>query len=435
MPMRLGRLLLGVAVLLVMAGPVSAATVDEIATALQQDPVYVEPDAQPGLTAEEADRLRQEIEALAPEAGPIRVAVVGEGTMADGGGNAEVLTDRLADAAGPATYAVVADGSFRATARGTREPQEVAKLADEAFAAHSDDGVAATLADFIRRAGGSTPSDEGGDSGWSIGSILVPLLLVGAAALFVRSLLRRRSRAARPVAAAGSSFGDVRALAEGDVADLDREISALEPQATAAGAPRAAGEDLRAAAQARDRAQEALRRVRGADDLAAVSQAVEEGRYDLTSARARLSGQEPPARRPPCVFDPRHGPSVRDVEWAPDGAEPRMVPACALDAARVERGEEPETREVDVAGRRMSYFNAPSRFGPYSGGFFGGFGGPALLGGLLGGMMLGGLLAPDSSGAAEGADGGDTGDGGDYGGGDWGGGGDFGGGDFGGGDF
>src|SRR6476659_5206143 len=58
----------------------------------------------------------------------------------------------------------------------------------------------------------------------------------------------------------------------------------------------------------------------------------EEGRYRMTSAEAILAGHQPPERRAPCFFDPRHGPSARDVEWAPPGGTSRKVPACEADA-------------------------------------------------------------------------------------------------------
>src|SRR3712207_7562347 len=47
-----------------------------------------------------------------------------------------------------------------------------------------------------------------------------------------------------------------------------------------------------------------------------------------------------------CFFDPRHGPSARDVEWAPPGGAPRLVPACAADAVRIEDGEDPDRKST-----------------------------------------------------------------------------------------
>ena len=150
----------------------------------------------------------------------------------------------------------------------------------------------------------------------------------------------------------------------------------------------------------------------------------------MASAEARLDGRAPPERRPACFFDPRHGPSVRDVEWAPPGGQAREVPACAACATRIEDGEEPESRQVLVGGRATPYWAA----GPMYGGYFGGFFPGLLLGELFGGFGGFGWGAPygGDAGFGDGNDGGDFDGGGDFG--DFGGG-DFGGGDGGGGDF
>jgi hypothetical protein len=200
--------------------------------------------------------------------------------------------------------------------------------------------------------------------------------------------------------------------------------------------------DYERAVSAYDRANTAWTNARRVDDLQPVGAALEEGRWALQSARARLEGRTPPQRTPPCFFDPRHGPSSREVDWAPPGGTPRPVPACEADAQRVERGVDPSFREVESNGQLVPYWSAGPADSPfYAGGMFGGFGG-GLAGGLLGGLLLGEMLdGPDYAyGYGDGGwggdgDGGDSG-GGDFGGGDFGGGGgDFGGGDFGGGDF
>jgi hypothetical protein len=191
-----------------------------------------------------------------------------------------------------------------------------------------------------------------------------------------------------------------------------------------------------------------------------VTEALEEGRWRMECVRARLAGKPVPERLPPCFFDPRHGPSVTQVAWSPDGGAPRQVPVCAMDAERVARGLQPQAREVLVGGSRVPYWSAGPAYAPYAGGFFGGWGGGSFLSGLLLGEVLAGPgmggfggfggygYGPGWGGGYEGGgyaggsgDGGGDGGGGDFaggfdfGGGGWdGGGGDLGGGgDFGGG--
>ena len=63
-----------------------------------------------------------------------------------------------------------------------------------------------------------------------------------------------------------------------------------------------------------------------------------------------------------------------------------MVPACEADAQRVDRGEDPDPRQITLGGRQVPYWNAGPAYAPYMGGFFGG----GLLPGLFIGSMLGG---------------------------------------------
>jgi hypothetical protein len=96
------------------------------------------------------------------------------------------------------------------------------------------------------------------------------------------------------------------------------------------------------------------------------------------------------------------------------------VPACEADAQRVERGEEPQSRQVPVRGGMAPYWSAPGY-----GGYFGGFLPGLLIGTSLGDWGGGGERVAVGSGDLDSDDGFDSGDfaGGDFGGGDFGGGG------------
>jgi hypothetical protein len=221
---------------------------------------------------------------------------------------------------------------------------------------------------------------------------------------------------------------EVRATAQGDLVTLGEEIGALDLDVQMPDADPDAVKRYRQAVEAYDRANTVFNAAKRPEDLATVSESLEEGRFAMACAQAHLEGRPPPEHRPPCFFDPRHGPSTTDVDWAPPGGAPRTVPACAADAVRIADGFEPHGRQVPVDGRPTDYWNAPGHYGPYSGGYFGGFGG-GLLPGLLIGSVLGGAMGFGMGGLFDGDEGGF--DGGD----DDGGGFDLGGGDFGGGDF
>ena len=243
-------------------------------------------------------------------------------------------------------------------------------------------------------------------------------------------------------------WDEVRASAQDDLVALGEEIRGLDVDISMPGASAEAKQRYDQALQAYQRASQIFDGARRPEDLAPVSETLEEGRYAMSYAKALLEGRPPPERRAPCFFDPRHGPSTEDVEWAPPGGTARPVPACAADAIRIREGFAPHGRQVSVNGRPTDYWNAPGHFGPMMGGYFNGFGGGSLMSTLLMGSALGaglglgeglvGDLFGDGDGDGDRGDG-DGGDGdGDGGDGDgWGDGGDGGGGDFGdgGGDF
>jgi hypothetical protein len=229
-------------------------------------------------------------------------------------------------------------------------------------------------------------------------------------------------------------WDEVRASAQDDLVALGEDIRSLDVDIQMPGVAGEAKQRYEQALQAYQRASEIFDRAQRPEDLAPVSETLEEGRYAMAYTKALLEGRPPPERRAPCFFDPRHGPSVEDVSWAPPGGSVRPVPACAADALRIKEGFEPHGRQVLVNGRPTEYWNAPRHYGPWAGGYFNGFGGGGLLSTLLMGSALGAGLGLGAE-AVEGlfGDDGDDGNWGDGGDGDWGDGGDGGdGGDFGG---
>jgi hypothetical protein len=413
------------------AGPL----IDRAVAALRDDPVYVDPAAERALTDADADRLRERI--ADSDAGPLYVAVLPGAARAEAGGSTSGVIRELYDALGrPGTYAVVAGNQFRAGST-TLEEGRAGRLATEAFAQHGDEGVAATLLGFVDRvaaaSGGAAEAAADEESDGSNAGLWI-LLGVGAGGIGLFALRRRRRRQAE-----AADLAEVKREAQQDLLALAEDIRALDLDVEMPDVDPRAKEEYGHAVASDERADRALERARTPEDMEAVSSALEEGRFAMASAKARLEGRPLPEHRPPCFFDPRHGPSVEEVEWAPAGGAPRPVPVCAADAQRIRDGLDPEAREVTVGGERRPYWEAPAAYGPYAGGFFGGAAGifPALVVGSLLGSSLGWGAGPAyGAGEGDGFDAGDAG-GGDFGGGDFGdfGGGDFGGGDFGGGDF
>jgi hypothetical protein len=361
----------------------------EAVEALRSDSVYVADDARELLPAAAADRVRERIEQSGEE---IHVAVLADG-------DARTVSEQLeAEVGGGGTFVAIVDRRMYA------RPSSAA--ADAADAATDQGGTHETvLLNFVDELEG----DEGIGTG---GLILLGLAGAGGAAVLVSRRRRRREQAAE--------FAEVKDNARDDLVALGDDLRALDIDVELPGTRPEVKADYEVAVHAYDRADQAWRLARRPDDLEPVGSALEEGRWAMTSAKARLEGREPPERRSPCFFDPRHGPSTREVEWAPEHGEPRLVPACEADALRIEREEDPEARKVTIGGRRVPYWEAGPAYAPFAGGFFG----VGVLPALMIGTIMGSAWDVDAGAAS----------GGDAGGGDWGGG-DFGGGDFGGGDF
>jgi hypothetical protein len=420
--MRLRAPALAIVACLLLAAPASAQGVlSDAAKALRNSPLYVHPDAERALSQREQARLRDLI--AESGAGPMYIAVLPASARDKAGGDPTAALREIArELREPGVYAGVIGDSFRAGSLGTDVP--ASQLARESLDAHASDGTHSVLADFVRRvanarAGGDSSGDGGGGGGFP-----AVLLLLVALPLGLFALSRRRQRK-REQAAGQAELDEVKQVAREDLVALGEDIRALDLDVQMPDADPEGKQHYGQAVERYTEAEQALDSARRPEDIERVTSALEEGRWAMSAAKAELAGGEAPERRPPCFFDPRHGPSVGEIEWAPPGGQPRLVPVCAADLQRVRDGMYPEARQVPVGGQMVPYWQAGPAYMPWAGGFFGG----GLLPGLFIGSMLGGGLGMFGGAAAsEGfASGGDFGGGdfGDFGGGDFGGGGDF----------
>ena len=412
------------------AGPI----IDRAVAALRSDPVYVDPAAELAPSAADRNRLREKIDSA--DAGPVYIVILPNAAELEAGGSPDGVLQAIHSGLGvKGTYAAVIGTHLRAGSDGVLPRGAAGRLATEALAAHRDEGVTATLLDFVDRVAAERHGGGSGSGGTTgSGGALVAILIAAIVAFLLFQALgsRRRSRA---------ELAEVKAAAHGDLVSLADDVQKLEH---AVEANPQAKQEYSKALDSYAKASGSYDRASQPRQLAAVATALEEGRWHMSAAQALLDGHAPPERRPPCFFDPRHGPSARDVEWAPPGGTPRKVPACEADALAVESGVQPTSREVMAGGRRVPYWSAPRHFGPWAGGYFMPFGGTGFLSGLFVGELLGGAFGGFGYGSWAGAGtaggfgnwaeaGGQSGS--DFSGGMSFGGGDFGGGGGGGGDF
>jgi hypothetical protein len=242
---------------------------------------------------------------------------------------------------------------------------------------------------------------------------LVVLIILAVGIAFVVSRSRKRQVETQAQADA-EALTNVKAVAEEDVTRLGEDVARLDVDTTGHDLDEAQRQDYRRALDAYDAAKSALGRVKKPDDIREVTGILEDGRYAIASLRARLAGEPLPARRPPCFFNPQHGPSTEDVDWAPPGGAPRSVPACAADAERVRAGAEPDVRKVAVGAGRRPYWEAGRGYGGYAQGYFSPYANSGLLPGvLLGAVLFGGFGGWDGDGSDGGGNGDGSGDSGD----------------------
>jgi hypothetical protein len=142
-----------------------------------------------------------------------------------------------------------------------------------------------------------------------------------------------------------------RRLVDEDVTVLGEQLAELHVDTLADDLGHEAAHHYRRALEHYDQAKALLAASRTAEEVVAIEQVVADARYHRAAVLAVRDGEPVPQRREPCFFDPRHGPSMQDVDWAPPGGTPRAIGVCAADARRLRAGDEPLVRLVRVGDR------------------------------------------------------------------------------------
>lgn len=238
---------------------------------------------------------------------------------------------------------------------------------------------------------------------------LVILLIIFAVVTIIRSNQRQQISRQQRRGIAPDQLAGVKRAADEDVTAFGEDLQQLDLDLAGQQLDEGTRKDYQRALDVYEAAKESVAAVTHPDEVRHVTEILEDGRYAIACVHARVAGEPLPQRRAPCFFNPQHGPSVADVEWTPPGGTSRDVPACALDAERVNVGAEPDTRKVMVGSQRVPYWQAGPAYGPWAAGYFSPFGilPVIFMGTMMGGMFSGGL---DGS-YGDGSDAGGYGDG------------------------
>ncbi|RYJ22978.1 putative membrane protein [Streptomyces sp. L-9-10] len=406
-----------------------------VGEALKKSPVYVDPRAAGQLSASEAGALAKKIKDADK---PLFVAVLPANAQFPA---SDVLRDVRTETGVTGLYAIRLGDGFNAGADASVMPGRAVGNLTDAVKAGGPVDAATELNNFVDQAlpqvrgqapaSWDTGSGSGGAGSSSTGLIVLgSVVVLGGAGAYTVARVNRRKRDERT----REALEKLRVVVDEDITAFGEELDRLDFHPGEPGADDAMRADYERSLDSYEKAKSLMGAAERPEDVRGVTEALEDGRFALAMLAARRTGAPLPERRSPCFFDPRHGPSVTDAEWAPPAGVRRTVPVCAADAARLADGADPQTRTVETEHGRRPYWEAGPAYGPWAGGYFGG----GLLPGLLVGTMLGSMMATpayaadfgggDPSGFGGGDYSGSDFDPGDFGGGGFGGGGDFGGG-------
>jgi hypothetical protein len=290
-------LLIGIATALAAAGPAHAEDVLEHAgETLTLDPVYVAPDAEFGISDDEADDLRSQI--TDEDADPLFIAVLARSADDSTGDDPVAALREIADKASePGVYAAVIGRSFRAGATGDDELSgtQVGRIARSAFAAKRTNGTYAVLSEFVRRVGvvrkadagrKSAPADDsdgdGGASPWF-------WALAGVAAVVALLAWLGRRRRLREEA---QEFSRARDAARDEAIALGEEIRSLDLDMDLPGVDPEAKSRYDEAVECYQQAEQILDTARSSDDLDRAEQHTAAGRRAIQAARTWASAPQ-----------------------------------------------------------------------------------------------------------------------------------------------
>ena len=220
--------------------------------------------------------------------------------------------------------------------------------------------------------------------------LIVAALIMGGVALYRRHAIQQRQAEER--AALETQLSTSKRAADEDVTKFGEELLRLDSDVAGHALDEAMHQDYQRALDAYDNAKMSLDAVTQPEEIRHVTEILEDGRYAVACVKARIAGEPLPAKRPPCFFNPAHGPSSQDVSWAPPGGVPRSVPACPADAERVLAGADPYIRTVQVGAQRVPYWEGGQAYAPWAQGYYSRWTGSDMLSGMLiGGLLFGGM--------------------------------------------
>ncbi len=223
--------------------------------------------------------------------------------------------------------------------------------------------------------------------------LILFVVIGGGVGLYRRNAVNKRR--ATEQAALENQLSTSRRAADEDVTKFGEELQRLDVDVAGHALDEPMQQDYQRALDAYEDSKSSLDAVTKPEEIRHVTEILEDGRYAVACVKARIAGDPLPAKRPPCFFNPAHGPSSRDVDWAPANGALRAVPACPADAERVLAGADPYIRTVQVGAQRVPYWEGGQAYAPWAQGYYSRWSGSDMLSGvLIGSLLFGGMGNP-----------------------------------------
>jgi hypothetical protein len=367
------------ALLLVVALPAAAQTPDQVAAEVGDRGYWIDE----GLPAEES-----RINAAVTAAGNAGVRLMVVLLYGDPAGGATTFADAVLDRVGNGTVLVLSATQEGMVSSGEFTQEQIENALDAGFESGGGD------ADFVDAVvesltgaqidGGGTPGEPDTGGGSSQTGLIVMLVLVAALVLVVVWVVRRQSKAT--AAGRQRSIEEARKEIKAQLDAMANTILEISDKVSLSDS-REDNQYLEQAGKTYTDASEAYETATDPARLEEISDRLDEARWQLDAAAALADGQPVPAKPAPeersaCFFDPTHSGPFENAEVR-TAAGNKTVRVCVADAAKLRRGERPDSRMIEVGGRDVPAASAPKSYGG------GGLGWLDVFAVIVGGMAAG----------------------------------------------
>lgn len=351
---------------------------DKVAAELAQPGLYVDP-ASIGsdLSADEAGDITEAAQAAK---GPIRIAVLPATKLLANGADKdaysadlayepEELVGQLYDRVGQdGIYAILVDADSQAAGRSFYAYQWAEEGPTYNVESAVDDALeyAPAYGPMLTR---FVESTQHTDPPW--GLFILGALGLGGAVIGGGVALRAQSRNRATREADDEVVAELRGPLNEEVVELSAKVAALPPAGEQGGeAAQQIAEATREVLDLVEAARQRLDTMTDPTDAQGVAGRLGDARYQLVVIDALREGREPPKRTAPCFMDPRHGPSVEERPFAPEGGSERQIPVCSACRDALDAGQKPEIRKIVHKGELEFYWRAGPTSRPYVNGYW-----------------------------------------------------------------